>query len=117
MNWEDTFYKITEFIEKEDGFRSIVELMEKHPIYDGHFPLEPIVPGVCTLTIIRKCISIYSQKKVSFDKIKECKFISVVRPSYGLSIVIDITMTGENVVSAIVYNKDNIVLKLKALIK
>ena len=40
-----------------------------------------------------------------------------MRPSYGLSIVIDITMTGENVVSAIVYNKDNIVLKLKALIK
>lgn len=117
MNWEDDFYRITQIIEGEDGFKSTVELMEKHPIYEGHFPFEPIVPGVCTLAIIRSCLSVYSDKNVSFCKIKECKFISVIKPRAGLSLSIDITFLKDSTISAIVYNNDNTVLKLKATIK
>lgn len=117
MNWEDNFYRITQVIEEENGFKSIIELMEKHPIYEGHFPLESIVPGVCTLAIIRKCLSNYFDKNISFCKIKECKFISVIKPTAGLLISIDIAFLKSNTISAIVYNNDNTVLKLKATIK
>lgn len=117
MNWEDKFYNITEIAKGENGFKALVELMDKHPIYDGHFPSEPIVPGVCTLAIIRRCLSVFLNRGISFKKIKECKFISVIKPSSGLIISVDITILKENTVSAIVYNKDNVVLKLKASIK
>lgn len=117
MNWENNFYRIKHVIERENGFKSTVELMEKHPIYEGHFPFEPIVPGVCTLAIIRSCLSVYSDKNISFSKIKECKFISVIKPKAELLISIDITFLTENTISAMVYNNDNTVLKLKATIK
>ncbi len=117
MNWEDNFYRIAQIIEGENGFKSIVELMEKHPIYEGHFPLEPIVPGVCSLAIIRRCLSVYYDKNISFSKIKECKFISVIKPTAGLLISIDITFLRDNTISAMVYNNDETVLKLKATIK
>lgn len=51
MNWENNFYRIIQVAEGDNGFNSTVELMEKHPIYEGHFPFESIVPGVCTLAI------------------------------------------------------------------
>ena len=117
MNWENNFYRIKHVVEGENGFKCTVELMEKHPIYEGHFPFEPIVPGVCTLAIIRSCLSVYSDKNISFSKIKDCKFISVIKPKAGLLISIDITFLKENTISAIVYNNDNTVLKLKATIK
>ena len=53
MNWENNFYRIIQVAEGDNGFNSTVELMEKHPIYEGHFPFESIVPGVCTLAITR----------------------------------------------------------------
>lgn len=117
MNWENNFYRIIQVAEGDNGFNSTVELMEKHPIYEGHFPFESIVPGVCTLAIIRSCLSVYSDKNISFSKIKECKFISVIKPKAGLLISIDITFKKKNTISAIVYNNDNTVLKLKATIK
>lgn len=92
MNWENNFYRIKHVVEGENGFKCIVELMEKHPIYEGHFPFEPIVPGVCTLAIIRSCLSVYSDKNISFSKIKECKFISVIKPKAGLLISIDLSL-------------------------
>ena len=73
MNWENNFYRIKHVVEGENGFKCTVEIMEKHPIYEGHFPFEPIVPGVCTLAIIRSCLSVYSDKNISFSKIKREK--------------------------------------------
>ena len=61
--------------------------------------------------------SVYSDKNISFSKIKECKFISVIKPKAGLLISIDITFLKEDTISAIVYNNNNTVLKLKATIK
>lgn len=116
MRWEENFYRITTVLKTENGFKSTVEFMEKHPIYNGHFPFEPIVPGVCTLAIIRNCLNIYLDKNISFCKIKECKFISVIKPKAELLISIDITFLNDNTISAIVYNNDNTILKLKATI-
>ena len=46
----ENFYKIIHIKEREDGKQEIeIELNPGHVLYQGHFPGQPVVPGVCTL--------------------------------------------------------------------
>ena len=116
MRLEDNFYKINSIEQTENDYKIEVELMQEHPIYAGHFPEQPVVPGVCTLTIIRECIAKVLSKAVAFESIKECKYVSVLIPESGLKIIINISIVEGVRVKAIVERVDNnqTVLKLKA---
>ena len=51
----ENFYKIIHRKEREDGKREIeIELNPGHALYQGHFPGQPVVPGVCTLQMIKE---------------------------------------------------------------
>lgn len=43
------FYKLKEQTESNGDWSFKVELNPNHSIYTGHFPNQPIVPGVCNL--------------------------------------------------------------------
>ena len=119
MRLEDNFYKIHAIEQTENDYKIEVELLQDHPIYEGHFPGQPVVPGVCTLTIIRECIGKILSKSVSFATIKECKYVSALIPEQGLKIMINLTLTADGSVKGVVERLDNnqVALKLKATIK
>ena len=51
----ENFYKIIHRKEREDGKQAIeIELNPGHVLYQGHFPGQPVVPGVCTLQMIKE---------------------------------------------------------------
>lgn len=116
MRLENHFYKTKETLLTEIGFTCTVELLPNHPIYSGHFPSYPIVPGVCTLTIIKEQISIFLQQKIVYKKIKECKFVSSLTPKEGLLITLNVEITDMQKVNCIVSHDKQIILKLKAKI-
>ena len=117
MRLEGNFYNIDQ-IETLENNSYIVKatLVPNHKIYEGHFPSQPVVPGVCTLTIIRECIGNILSKQVSFATIKECKYVSALIPQDDLRIMINLSITEGTKVSATIERVDNqqIVLKLKA---
>ena len=117
MRLEGNFYNIDQ-IETLENNSYIVKatLVPNHKIYEGHFPAQPVVPGVCTLTVIRECIGKILSREVSFRTIKECKYLSALIPEKEIGIVIAITLTDENKIMANVERADNQqnVLKLKA---
>ena len=119
MRLENNFYKIHSIESTENDYKIEVELLGNHPIYEGHFPGQPVVPGVCTLTIIRECIGKILSKAVSFATIKECKYVSALIPEQGLKIMINLTLTADGSVKGVVERLDNnqVALKLKATIK
>lgn len=116
MRLENNFYTINNIEQKsDDAFAVEVTILPKHQIYEGHFPQQPVVPGVCTLTIIRECIGNILSKEVSFSSIKECKYVSALIPQEDLRIMINLTIS-ESKVTALVERVDDqqTVLKLKA---
>jgi 3-hydroxyacyl-[acyl-carrier-protein] dehydratase len=119
MRLEDNFYKIHAIEQIENDYKIEVELMPTHPIYAGHFPEQPVVPGVCTLTIIRECIGKILSKSVSFATIKECKYVSALIPEEGLKLIINLTLSADGGVKAVVerVSDNQIALKLKASLK
>lgn len=58
-----------------------VKLNPDQVIYQGHFPQQPVVPGVCLLHIIKECVETIRQQKLQFSQIATCKFLSSINPS------------------------------------
>ena len=120
MRLEGNFYKIDNFEQKEDCTYSLtVTILPEHQIYEGHFPAQAVVPGVCTLTIIRECVGKIMEREISFATIKECKYVSALLPEENLRIVINITITDGSKVRVQVERADSqqAVLKLRAEIR
>lgn len=114
MRLEGNFYKIRETSLTDNGFNCILELSVDHPIYKGHFPSRPVVPGACTLTIIKECISSFLKRDIIYKKIKECKFISTLLPREGLLVQLELEISDMQKINCIVSSDGQTVLKLKA---
>lgn len=77
----DNFYKIIHIEEKEDGKREIeIELNPDHALYQGHFPGQPVVPGVCTLQIIKESAEQIVNRPLQYAQIASSKFLSAINP-------------------------------------
>lgn len=77
----DDFYKIIHIEEQENGSRKIdIELNPDHVLYQGHFPGQPVVPGVCTLQMIKESAELLLNQPLQYVQIASSKFLSAVNP-------------------------------------
>ena len=119
MRIEGNFYTTNSITSPAEGEHNVVvTLMKEHHIYEGHFPSQPVVPGVCTLTIIRETLGEILSRPVSFASIKDCKYVSALIPEEGLRISINLSLS-DTKLKATVERCDNqqTVLKLRAEIR
>jgi 3-hydroxyacyl-[acyl-carrier-protein] dehydratase len=58
-----------------------VRIKANHPVFDGHFPGQPITPGVALIEIIRQVLSYVLNKKLMLTEAREIKFIAAVIPA------------------------------------
>ena len=53
----DNFYTILSSESSDSTIWTIqIKLNPGHPVYQGHFPEHPVVPGVCLLQLIKECV-------------------------------------------------------------
>ena len=77
----ENFYKIIHIKEREDGKQAIeIELNPGHVLYQGHFPGQPVVPGVCTLQIIKESAEQIANQPLQYVQIASSKFLSAINP-------------------------------------
>ena len=57
-----------------------VRLNPSHPIYSGHFPSDPITPGVCVVQIAIDLFSHLRRQEYILAQAKSIKFIQIIRP-------------------------------------
>lgn len=62
----DNFYTILSSESSDSTIWTIqVKLNPGHPVYQGHFPGHPVVPGVCLLQLIKECVEDIRQQKIA----------------------------------------------------
>lgn len=110
-------FKITRISDNEQTYKYSAEIYSEHPIFRGHFPQAPVVPGVCTMNMIKECIADVLSCDVRYNYIKECKFLSAISPS--IHKVVDVIVTlkqidGQMNAVATVVSGEEIMMKLKA---
>ena len=75
-----SLYTITDFIVKENEFSAIITFDPSHEIFSGHFPGQPIVPGVCLIHIVKEVAIKIAGREVLMSNGKNIKFLNVIDP-------------------------------------
>ena len=68
-----------------------IELNPKHPVYGGHFPSHPVVPGVCLLQIIKETSESIRNESLQYVQVGSCKFLSAIEPSSTPNLLFTLT--------------------------
>lgn len=117
------FYEITDITDENSVHTFKIKLNSSHRIYEGHFTGHPIVPGVCTLQIIKDCAEKIIHKEYLYARISSAKFLSLVDPKENELIEIDISLKEANeeqitlVAEGRYQNTETIFIKVKATLK
>lgn len=76
-------------ISSSAGF--LVTVDKSHRIFAGHFPGTPVLPGVCTLQIIKDCLFSLTGESLVFSDISQCKFTGMVDPRIDEKLSVNIS--------------------------
>lgn len=74
---KENFYTIQEL---DSNGVAILELNAAHQIFGGHFPGQPVVPGVCLMQMVKEVLEERLQTKTRLTQAANLKFISPVDP-------------------------------------
>jgi len=74
------FYTIVTMERLPGSIKALIELNREHPIFEGHFPGNPVVPGVCMVQIVKEFMEEASGLPVRITESSGIKFLSVINP-------------------------------------
>jgi 3-hydroxyacyl-[acyl-carrier-protein] dehydratase len=95
-----------------------VVLNPQHEIYNGHFPGNPVVPGVCQVEVVKRVFNAVIGGQWSIADAKEIKFLAMIIPSemQYITCTISYKKEAENQmkITAQLSHNDRVCMKLKA---
>ena len=94
-------------------YRFRVILHEDCAVYEGHFPGNPIAPGVANIQMIKELAETIVGRPLRIAAIKQCKFLRPIRPDEQKPLDVMVSMT-DNQLTADILDGDTTILKLKA---
>lgn len=71
--------------------RAILRVNWGHPIFEGHFPGRPVVPGACLLQIVKELVSMAIDSEVRLLRADQIKFISMIGPDEDETVWMNLT--------------------------
>jgi 3-hydroxyacyl-[acyl-carrier-protein] dehydratase len=89
----DHFYTIDQLQQTDNVITAQISFDINHPIFKGHFPDMPIVPGVCQTQMLGEVLSKALGKEVQLKSAASIKFLSVVEPTKNKQLNLTITYT------------------------
>ena len=76
------------YIVAQDGSSYTIRFDGSHPIFAGHFPGQPVVPGACLIQIAEELASMQAGHTVRFTALRNLKFRQPVTPDKQVTITI-----------------------------
>ncbi len=72
--------KVSHQGEEKGEHRFTVELDPEHEIFEGHFPGEPVLPGVCMMEMGQELLAHLLERELILQEAKNMKFTAMVDP-------------------------------------
>lgn len=118
MIFKDNFYSITAHSSEENDHLFQIHIDSKHAIFDGHFPGNPVTPGVVQLEIIKELLRELIQVPVQMETMSNCKFLAILNPETDAKVTVVLKLSEEDEqrwkVTASIQNEANTYLKMGA---
>jgi 3-hydroxyacyl-[acyl-carrier-protein] dehydratase len=94
-------YRIEEIIKQANLVKARVLLNSSHEVFRGHFPGNPILPGVFIIQILKDIAGNVSGKKLLLSKADSIKFLSFIKPESNDTLIFETTLsdTKDNIIN------------------
>ncbi|MCK9219796.1 MAG: 3-hydroxylacyl-ACP dehydratase [Bacteroidales bacterium] len=107
----------TETSEDQQKYKVSTKLNQNHAIYQGHFPGNPIVPGVCQVQMVRELAEKALNTSLRLTESDNIKFLSMIIPHENPLLDVDLVIKplSENrySITATLGKSESIFLKFK----
>ena len=103
-----------------NSLTSVLKINANHQIFEGHFPGQPVTPGVILIQLFKEEAERFYSKSFKIEQTNQAKFLVVVTPQEDDEIELQsvflekedqIQLTGKAL------QKNNVVIKLKLILK
>lgn len=114
----NNFFTISDLKAEQHKVVAAIELNAKHRIFDGHFPDNPVTPGVVQLQIVKEILEFHFKKDLVLKIISKCKFLNILNPGNtpSISVTIDFSLVDENIkINAVGEQGDTAFFKFSAI--
>ena len=71
----------------------LIRLNPSHEIFKGHFPGNPILPGVCIIQILKEILMYQLNKNLTLIYAGSIKFFSIINPEINSKIKFEIELS------------------------
>ncbi len=111
------FFTINNLENSASDIKADLIINADHKIFEGHFPGQPVVPGVCMMQMVKEIVEKVMGKKTDLIKAHEMKFLAIIDPvkNNTISAILKYTVeeNGNLVVSATFFKEELIHYKFK----
>lgn len=89
------FYKVTSQETTNDKVTANITINKNHEVFKGHFPGNPVTPGVCMMQIIKELTEAFLKKDLFMQSASNVKFMAIINPEKTphLELTLNITET------------------------
>ncbi|AHM59730.1 beta-hydroxyacyl-(acyl-carrier-protein) dehydratase, FabA/FabZ [Flammeovirgaceae bacterium 311] len=90
---KDKLYTLNTLEKTEEGaYKALVLLDSSSPIFNGHFPGQPVLPGVCLLEMVKEILGQIRKKPCRLMSAAHMKFLKVVDPRAEPALLFEISL-------------------------
>lgn len=118
---QNKLFSINVFEKHETELQAQLSIIPDAEILKGHFPGQPVVPGVCQLQIIKELLELNFGKKLMMFHAPMVKFLNMMAPPHAHQIQCNIQCSWNEAeelqVSATLFQDELIFLKFKGAFK
>ena len=116
--FNNNFYTIQSKKVEDDQFVYSISIDPQHTIFNGHFPNNPVTPGVVQMEIVKELTSDVIGSSVGLNSMSNCKFLAILNPKENPNIDVQLKITQEEAdikVNAVIQNESGAFLKMSAV--
>lgn len=74
------FFTISDKVSSDTEIWAKLFINANHKIFEGHFPDQPVVPGVCMMQMIKEIVEEVTGKQMNLVQAAELKFLAIINP-------------------------------------
>ena len=111
-------YKISRITHSNGFFSAEITFNPTHPVFAGHFPGQPVVPGVVLVEVTAAVLSQITGKSLIVKEASVIKFLRVIDPDVNPSLLIDGSIVEEDngyKANLVISSGETIYMKIKGM--
>lgn len=92
--FRNNLYRIKQILQvgNNNKLSILIQLNPSHEIFKGHFPGNPILPGVCIVQILKEILMYQLENKLILSNASSIKYLSFINPGINSQISIDVEL-------------------------